>query len=133
MDRVKLQASARRRASDNTNTLAWNRIDSRHAPSAKSRGHPGGTAPNHQRNRGRGLTIRGVGEGSGGEERGAEHRHGEEAAHRRHFDSPRTPLKPAAPVPREIPGWIEQPRARANRSRRPSNVPEASGGRPRAV
>ena len=57
------------------------------------------------------LTIGGVGEGSGGGERGAEHRHGEEeAAPRRHFDFPRAPPKSAARrFPAKSRAWSSNP------------------------
>jgi hypothetical protein len=67
---------------------------------ATSRAHHGTVLDRRNlRNRGaRRLTIGRVGEGSGGGERGAEHRHGEEeAARRRHFDSPRARRAPNPP------------------------------------
>jgi hypothetical protein len=112
MDHLKLQASARQRASDYIHARARNRIDKQSstlgdATSAPSRACHGISAgwPQPTERGARVLTIRGVGEGRGGGEQGAEHRHGEEVARRRHSNPSRA--HPANP-PRRSPAksWV---------------------------
>jgi hypothetical protein len=116
MDHLKLQASARQRASDYIHARARNRIDKQSstlgdATSAPSRACHGISAgwPQPTERGARVLTIRGVGEGRGGGEQGAEHRHGEEVARRRHSNPSRA--HPANP-PRGILGRLGQSGAR---------------------